>query len=70
MSPIRPTDIFNKLQNQDILKKEDGFSDIWILNAGIEIERGSTFVIDSKVTKWLKIVSDGDKHIPLQCWAA
>jgi hypothetical protein len=64
LSPIRPTDIFNKLQNQDILKEEDGFSDIWISNAGIQIEMGSTFAIDSKDTKWLKIVSDGESAYP------
>src|SRR5215216_4559975 len=64
-SPIHLTDIFDKLQNQDILKKEGGSANIWILNAAIQVEKGSTLVIDSKDTKWLKIVSDGKTAYPI-----
>ena len=65
LSPIHLTDIFNKLQNQDILRKEDGSGNIWILNAGMQVEKGSTLVIDSKDTKWLKIASDGKTAYPI-----
>jgi mannuronan 5-epimerase len=64
-SPIHLTDIFGKIQNQDILKKEGGSGNIWILNAAIQVEKGSTLVIDSKDTRWLKIVSDGKTAYPI-----
>jgi poly(beta-D-mannuronate) C5 epimerase len=64
-SPIHLTDIFDKIQNLDILKKEGGSGNIWILNAAVQVEKGSTLVIDSKDTRWLKIVSDGKTAYPI-----
>jgi parallel beta-helix repeat protein len=60
------TDIYNKLQNPDILKKaQDGSIESWILNAGILVDAGSTLVIDSKDTNWLKILADGKIAYPI-----
>jgi poly(beta-D-mannuronate) C5 epimerase len=48
----------------DILdKKEDG---IWLLNGGLIIEKGAALTIDSKDTKWLKIIADGKLAYPIQ----
>ena len=60
--PTNLTDIYNNIQNQDILKRE-GYSNnnTWILEATIVVEKGSTFVINSSDTKWLKILA-GDKN--------
>ncbi|CAN5755012.1 hypothetical protein BH23THE1_BH23THE1_33730 [soil metagenome] len=61
--PTNLTDIYNKLQNPDLLKVENeskDFKKTWMLNSAILIENGSTFVIDNTDTKWLKILV-GDK---------
>ena len=58
------SDIYNQLNDRIILNKEgqlnesDNKSNIWLLNAGIVVERGSTLIIDPKDTKWLKIIGD------------
>ena len=63
------TDIYNKLQNPDILKKtQDAGNESWILNAGIVVDAGSTLVIDSKDTKWLKILLMERMRIQSLCW--
>jgi parallel beta-helix repeat protein len=60
------TDINSKLQNPDILKKtQDGGNESWLLNAGIVVDAGSTLVIDSKDTKWLKILADEKTAYPI-----
>ena len=53
------TDIYNQLQDPDLLHKEttDG---VWLLNAGIVIEEGATLYINSTDTSWLKIAADGE----------
>jgi parallel beta-helix repeat protein len=62
---VRLSDIDKQLNNAQVLKKESGSrggaasAKVWSLNAGIVIEKGSTLVIDSKDTKWLKIIADG-----------
>ena len=62
LQPITLTDISNSIQNQEILKKEDNSNhNTWILDATIVVEKGSTFVINSSDTKWLKILA-GDKN--------
>jgi mannuronan 5-epimerase len=50
------TDIDNQLQNPDLLHKQttDG---VWLLNAGIIIEEGTTLYINSTDTSWLKIIA-------------
>ncbi len=54
------SDIYNQLNNKDILSKQQSSdSKIWILNAGLKIEKDSIFYINSTDTNWLKIVSDG-----------
>jgi len=56
--------IYNQLKDRTILDKgedqihNDNNSKVWILNAGITIEKGSTLIIDPKDTRWLKIVDD------------
>ncbi len=67
--PSTLTDIYNSVQNQEILKREDNSTNnIWILDATIVVEKGSTLVINSSDTKWLKILAgdkngDGDRDI-------
>jgi len=55
-SPVRLTEIDNKLHDSNILAKQstDG---VWYLNANLVIAKGATFHIDSTDTKWLKISS-------------
>lgn len=53
------SDIYNQLNNPNILSKESSTSNIWLLNAGLTIQKGSIFYINSTDTNWLKIVSDG-----------
>jgi mannuronan 5-epimerase len=53
------SDIYNHLKNKNILKEQK--NRIWLLNASIIIEKGSTLNITSKDTKWLKIISN-DKN--------
>lgn len=63
------SDVDRKLNNASILRLENPSSEtseasppsshsknIWILNAGIVIEKNATLVIDSNDTSWLKIV--------------
>lgn len=56
---VNISDIYNTLQNPEILEKED--NGIWILDSRIVVEKGATLVIDSKDTSWLKILA-GDKN--------
>ena len=69
--PSTLTDIYNSIQNQEILKREDNSTSnrsTWILDATIIVEKDSTLVINSSDTKWLKILAgdkngDGDRDI-------
>lgn len=56
---VNISDIYNILQNPEILEKED--KGIWILDSRIVVEKGATLVIDSKDTSWLKMLT-GDKN--------
>jgi len=66
------TDIYNQLNNKNILDKEtsDG---VWLLNAGIVIEHDAKLVINEGDTKWLKMlagetssnIGDGNSDIPM-----
>ena len=52
----------NSLEELEIsaLYKDPNNNDgVWLLNANVTIQPGSTLNIDSKDTKWLKIISDG-----------
>jgi mannuronan 5-epimerase len=53
------TDIYNQLQNPDILNKDPQQQGVWLLNANITIDKGSTLTIDPTDTTWLKILADG-----------
>ena len=61
---IHLTDIYNQLKNDTILHMEtdtdlkgDAFAGkVWILNAGITIEKEGGLIIDSTDTTWLKMV--------------
>ena len=50
------TDIYNQLNNKNILDKEtsDG---VWLLNAGIVIEHDAKLIINEWDTKWLKMLA-------------
>jgi parallel beta-helix repeat protein len=52
-------DIYNQINDNNILSKESSTENIWLLNAGLDIQRGATLYINSTDTNWLKIVSDG-----------
>src|SRR6187200_2695991 len=62
-SPVSLTDIYEQLggaENKALYKDPDPNNDgVWLLNANVTIQSGSTLNIDSKDTKWLKIVADG-----------
>jgi mannuronan 5-epimerase len=53
------TDIDNEIRNPNILHKES-IDGVWLLNAGMVIEQGATFYINSTDTSWLKIAADGE----------
>ncbi len=59
----RLSDIYTQINDPEILMKESGSTTssgtVWVLDAGINIDEGSTLIIDSKDTKWLKIIADG-----------
>ena len=63
---VHLTDLFNKLQNPDVLNRQSsGSNESWILNAGITIEGGGKLIIDSTDTNWLKIIADGKHAYPI-----
>jgi mannuronan 5-epimerase len=53
------TDIYSQLQNPDVLNKDPQHQGVWLLNANITINKGSTLTIDPTDTTWLKILADG-----------
>ncbi|MBV9667806.1 MAG: right-handed parallel beta-helix repeat-containing protein [Nitrososphaeraceae archaeon] len=53
------TDIYNQLKNPDVLDKDPQQQGVWLLNANITIDKGSTLTIDPTDTTWLKILTDG-----------
>ena len=52
-------DIYNQINDNNILSRESPKENIWLLNAGLDIQRGATLYINSSDTDWLKIASDG-----------
>jgi mannuronan 5-epimerase len=55
------SDVYNQLQdNNNILLKESSNDNIWLLNAGLTIQKGSVFYINSTDTNWLKILTPID----------
>ena len=50
------TDISNQINNYGILDKHS--QGVWLLNANLTINPGSTLTIDPKDTTWLKIIAD------------
>jgi poly(beta-D-mannuronate) C5 epimerase len=59
----RLTDIHDTIQDRNVIDRLSG--GIWLLNAGIIIQRGATLVIDPQDTKWLKIIADGTNAYPI-----
>jgi len=53
------TDIYNQLNDPAVLNKEQQRNGVWLLNANITINKGSTLTIDPTDTTWLKIIADG-----------
>jgi mannuronan 5-epimerase len=60
-STVSLTDIYQQLggAENNALYKDPNNDGVWLLNANVTILAGSTLNIDSKDTKWLKIVADG-----------
>jgi parallel beta-helix repeat protein len=58
---IHLTDIYNSLRNPAVLGLEGDISEnqakVWILNAGIVVDKESSLIIDSSDTSWLKITA-------------
>src|ERR1043166_6346405 len=52
------TDIYNQLNDPAVLSKEQQRNGVWLLNANITINKGSTLTIDHTDTTWLKIIAD------------
>jgi hypothetical protein len=52
------TDIDNQLNDDSILDRQAN-NGVWLLNAGILVDKGAVLKIDSKDAKWLKIIADG-----------
>jgi mannuronan 5-epimerase len=50
-------DVYNQVNNHEVLDKQP--QGVWILNANVTINKGSTLNIDPTDTKWLKIIADG-----------
>jgi mannuronan 5-epimerase len=53
------TDIYNQINNHEVLDKEPQQQGVWLLNANLTIDKGSTLTIDPNDTTWLKIITDG-----------
>ena len=57
---IHLTDIYNSLRNPTVLGIERGSDEnqakVWILNAGIVVDKEGSLIIDSSDTSWLKII--------------
>lgn len=56
---VNLSDIYNSIQNPEILEKDD--NGLWTLDSRIIVEQDATLVIDSKDTTWLKMLA-GDKN--------
>jgi parallel beta-helix repeat protein len=53
------TGIYNQLRDSALLRREST-NGVWLLNAGITIEKDATLHINSTDVIWLKIVGDGE----------
>lgn len=53
------TDIYNQINNHAVLDKQSQQQGVWLLNANLTIDKGSTLTIDPGDTTWLKIITDG-----------
>lgn len=58
------TGVYHQLKDPDLLEKESD-NGVWLLNAGMIIERGATLFVNSTDTSWLKIVADGETANPI-----
>ncbi|MGD1834719.1 MAG: hypothetical protein ACPKQO_03265, partial [Nitrososphaeraceae archaeon] len=56
-------DVYNTIQNTSILSSESSLYDdakVWLLNAGIEVDKNSMLEMTSNDVNWLKIVPGAD----------
>ena len=60
---INLSDIDNQLNDDSILDKQA--NGVWLLKAGITIDKGAVLNIDSNDVKWLKIIADGRTAYPI-----
>jgi hypothetical protein len=50
------SDVYNQVRDHTVLEKEP--QGVWVLNANVTINKGSTLNIDPTDTNWLKIIAD------------
>jgi hypothetical protein len=60
---IHLPDIHNKLQARDLLDRQP--KGVWLLNAGITIDKMASLIIHPLDTMWLKIVADSRNAYPI-----
>jgi poly(beta-D-mannuronate) C5 epimerase len=51
------SDVYNQVNNREVLDRQP--QGLWLLNANVTINKGSTLDIDPTDTNWLKIIADG-----------
>lgn len=54
------SDIVDQIQNPSILRPEEGYNQIWVLQAGINVEKDATLDINSEHVDWIKIIPGKD----------
>lgn len=57
------SDVYNQLHDNNIIHKESSNDNIWLLNAGLTIQKDSVFYINSTDTNWLKILTTPNDRI-------
>ena len=51
------SDVYNQVNNHEVLDRQP--QGLWLLNANVTINKGSTLNIEPTDTNWLKIIADG-----------
>src|SRR5918994_1639884 len=59
------SEIYNQLNDTDIIRSDETEDKGWILNAGITVAKNATFYVNSTDTSWLKILADGETAYPI-----
>jgi poly(beta-D-mannuronate) C5 epimerase len=59
------SDIYNQLNDTDIIRSDETVDKGWVLNGGITVAKNATLYINSSDTSWLKILADGETAYPI-----